>query len=148
MNIEFFVTCFFFQKLAIFGFVLKSDQKANHSQMYKKMTIFKKILCLKVFMKNPFSLSKLSNYPSSIRKILAMSQNGIQEILSQKLICNFGKVFKYLWNFGYVQEKFYGPEISKKNRIVQGVWIFSRILHKHWLLLNIVIFIHPAMISL
>ena len=42
-----FCHLFFFQKLAIFGFVLQSNQKANHSQMCKKMTMFKKILCLK-----------------------------------------------------------------------------------------------------
>ena len=89
-----FCHLFFFQKLAIFGFVLQSNQKANHSQMCKKMTMFKKILCLKsIHEKNPFSLSKWSNYPSSFHN---MSQNNIQEILSQKLICNFGKVFKYL----------------------------------------------------
>ena len=34
------------------------------------------------------------------------------------------QVFKYLWNFGHVQEKFYVPEVSKKNQIVWGVWIF------------------------
>ena len=67
------------------------------------------------------SLSKCSNYPRSFHK---MSQNNIQEILSQKLICNFGKVFKYLRNFGHVQEKIYVPEVSKKNQIVRGVWIF------------------------
>ena len=42
-----FCHLFFFQKLAIFGFVLQSNQKANHSQMCKKMTMFKKSLCLK-----------------------------------------------------------------------------------------------------
>ena len=42
-----FCHLFFFQKLAIFGFVVQSNQKANHSQMCKKMTMFKKILCLK-----------------------------------------------------------------------------------------------------
>ena len=42
-----FCHLFFFQKLAIFGFVLQSNQKANHSQMCKKMTTFKKILCHK-----------------------------------------------------------------------------------------------------
>ena len=54
--------------------------------------MFKKIQCLKSSWKNPFSLFKCSNYPSSFHK---MSQNNIQEILSQKLICNFGKVFMY-----------------------------------------------------
>ena len=90
--------------------------------MCKKMTMFKKILCLKsIHEKNPFSLSKWSNYPSSFHK---RSQNNIQEILSQKRICNFGKVFKYLWSFGHVQETFNVPEVSKKNQIVRGVWIF------------------------
>ena len=87
----------------------------------KKWLCSRKSFVRKYSWKNPFSLSKWSNYPSSFHK---MSQNNIQEILSQKLICNFGKVFKYLWNFGHVQEKFYVPEVSKKNQIVRGVWIF------------------------
>ncbi len=70
MNIDFFVTCFF-QKLAIFGFVLKSDQKANHSQMYKKWLCSKNFMSKRYSWKNPSSLSKWSNYSSSIRKMLS-----------------------------------------------------------------------------
>ena len=54
---------------------------------------------------NPNSLSKWSNYPNSIREILAMSQ---------KLFLQFWQSF----------------QVSEKNRIVQGVWIFSWILEK------------------
>ena len=49
MNIEFFVTCFLF--------------KSNHKA---KMTMFKKYSW-----KTPFSLSKWSNYPSSIGKMVS-----------------------------------------------------------------------------
>ncbi len=58
-------------KLAIFCFVLKSDQKANHSQMYKKWLCSKNFMFKRYSWKNPSSLSKWSNYSSSIRKMLS-----------------------------------------------------------------------------
>ena len=137
MNIDFFVTCFF-QKLAIFGFVLKSDQKANHSQMYKKWLCSKKFMSKRYSWKNPSSLSKWSNYSSSIRKMLSKKfcpKNLFAILAKFSSICEIFAMFKK-------------NEVSKKIRILQGVWIISWMLHKHWFLLNIVFFINPAMISL
>ena len=137
LAIDFFVTCFF-QKLAIFGFVLKSDQKANHSQMYKKWLCSKSFMSKRYSWKNPSSLSKWSNYSSSIRKMLSKKfcpKNLFAILAKFSSICEIFAMFKK-------------NEVSKKIRILQGVWIISWMLHKHWFLLNIVFFINPAMISL
>ena len=99
----------FFQNLAILGFVLQSNQKANHSQMYKKMTMFKKILCPKSI--HYKSLLACPKGPT----IQAVSVKWHPRTFVPKIYLQFGKVFKHLWNFGYVQDKFYCPEISKKN---------------------------------
>ena len=98
-----------FQKLVNFGFVLQSNQKANHSQMYKKMTMFKKILCPKSI--HYKSLLACPKGPT----IQAVSVKWHPRTFVPKIYLQFGKVFKHLWNFGYVQDKFYCPEISKKN---------------------------------
>ena len=88
MYILFFVTCFFF---------FKSNQKANHSQMYKKMTMFKKFYVQKVCMKNPFSLFQWSNYPSSICKTISKkfcSKNLFAILAKFSSICEILAMFK------------------------------------------------------
>jgi hypothetical protein len=88
--------------------------------MYKKMSMFKQILC-----------------PENIHeKTLLACPRGptIQAVSVKWYPRNFvPKTYLQFWQSFQVsvKEKFYGPEISKKNWTVQGVWIFSWILHKH-----------------
>ena len=83
----------------------------------------------KYSLKNHFSLSKGSNYPSSICK---MASN---KFCPKNLFAILAKFSSICEIFCDVQDKFYGPEISKKNHTVQGVWNFSWILCKHWFIL-------------
>ena len=79
-----------FQKLVNFGFVLQSNQKANHSQMYKKMTMFKKILCPKSI--HYKSLLACPKGPT----IQAVSVKWHPRTFVPKIYLQFGKVFKHL----------------------------------------------------
>ena len=99
MNIRYFVTCFFknWQYLALC------------SSQIKRLIIpkcAKKIHVQKVFIKK--TLLACPSGPT----IQAILVKWYPRNFVQKFICNFGKVFKNLWNFGYVQDKFNGPEIS------------------------------------
>ena len=54
------------------------------------------------------SLSKCSNYPNSIREILAMSQNSILEILAMSSK-NYLQLINFLSNFSSIHEKIQTP---------------------------------------
>jgi len=54
------------------------------------------------------ALSKFSNYPNSIREILAMSQNSIREILALSSKKYF-QLINFLSNFSSIHEKIQTP---------------------------------------
>ena len=99
MNIKSFFTCFF-KNLEFWALC---------SSQIKRLIIpkcAKKIHVQKVFIKK--TLLACPSGPT----IQAILVKWYPRNFVQKFICNFGKVFKNLWNFGYVQDKFNGPEIS------------------------------------
>ena len=114
-----FCHLFFNQKLAIFGFMLQSNQKANHSQMCKKIlclkSIHEKILlaclsgptiqavsitCPKIISKKfcPKNLFAILAKFSSICEILAMFKKNSMSLKYLKRIRQFEVFVSFMYN--------------------------------------------------
>ena len=92
------------------------------------------------------ALSKFSNYPNSIREILAMSQNSIREILAMSSKKYF-QLINFLSNFSSIHEKIQTPWTiqfyvvkntsmkiflwSKKHKFL-NLAMFSKNIEKFW----------------
>ena len=84
----------------------------------------------KYSLKNPFSLSKGSNYPSSICKMASnkfCSKNLFAILAKFSSICEILAMFK---------TNSIALKYPRRIRHFQSVWIFSWILRKHWFILS------------
>ena len=81
--------------------------------MCKKMTMFKKSLCLKS-VHEKIILACLSG--PTIQAVSIECPKIIFKKFCPKNLFAILQVFKYLWNFGHVQEKIYVPEVSDGSR--------------------------------
>ena len=92
-----FCHLFFFKNWQFLALCSSQIKRLIIPKCAKKWLCSRQSYVLKVW-KNPFSLSKWSNYPSSFHN---MSQNNIQEILSQKLM------YLQFWQSFQVSVKFW-----------------------------------------
>ena len=100
------------------------------SNVQKNDYVQKNSMSKKYSLKNPFSLSKGSNYPSSICKMASkkVCPKNLFAILAKfSSICEILAMFKT----NSIVLKY-----PRRIRQFQGVWIFSWILRKHWFILS------------
>ena len=122
----------------------------NQVKCRKKIKLFTNRLFENTFVsfevRQTYSLSKCSNYPNSIREILAMSQNSIREILAMSSKKYF-QLINFLSNFSSIHEKIQTPWTiqfyvvkntsmkiflwSKKHKFL-NLAMFSKNIEKFW----------------